>query len=159
MTTLYPAFPMKYVPGDEFLKFPCMYQPLYKGMRLKVVINKDNVVVFDIDGYELHHFPKIIHDELLQIYYGKEITFDTVLTSQDKLILTDVINNESFQNRILRREKGKYIKLAYTGSIIHPDDVQEKLELCKKDGYEGILMYNGEARYQPYYSRNFYFLT
>lgn len=172
-----PMLAKPYKDHADKIKLPCYAQPKLDGMRCIAVIKNGKVSLWTRTRKAITSVPHIVKG-LEERFVGKTITLDGELYNHDfhndfnaimKLArpskpvpgheklqyhVYDIINNDTQDNRALQLTAlplgGPMSPLVYvpTHLMNSEDELTAFFEICRKEGYEGIIVRNREAKYE-----------
>ncbi len=175
--------PMLAIPFDEKqIKYPCLCQPKYDGVRCTVSVGSDNdVKIISRQGkpYNIPHLKEWAewHREALpldgELYNHSELTFQEIIsavkkhsdiTSKIRYVVYDkpvdgVVNSERWGELLTMDQYGVFkespVYLTPYRMCNNIDEVREYHRECVQDGYEGVIIRNLDGLYEfGFRSRN-----
>lgn len=159
--------------NEKKIKFPCLCQPKYDGVRCTISEDADGVHIISRKGkpYKIPHLEKwaIENSHLLpldgELYNHKELTFQEIVsavkkvsetTSKIKYVVYDrpvdgVSNRDRWHKIVQDFEKVPSGAPAYRSDwvyCINIEEIQRYHERCVINGYEGVIIRNLDGFYE-----------
>lgn len=156
------------------IKFPCICQPKYDGVRCLVFEDDNNEICILSRKGKSYNIPHLIewckrHRDMLpldgELYNHKEITFQDITSAVKKVSeLTNKINYVVYDKpvddlsnddrlNIIREDISSLpdtdpVKLSPCKLCYNFDDIKKYHDECVEDGYEGVIVRNMGGKYE-----------
>lgn len=159
--------------SEKRIKFPCLCQPKYDGVRCTISEDEDGINIISRKGkpYTIPHLAKWAseHRDLLpldgELYNHGDLTFQEIISAVKKVsAITDqiryvvydrpvlgVTNRERWHKIVQDFEKVGYKDVAYSSEWVYCDNMQQIKayhKKCVERGYEGVIIRNLDGMYE-----------
>lgn len=164
------------------IKFPCFAQPKLDGHRCIAVLKDKQCQLWTRTRKLITSMPHIEQD-IVECFGDMDITLDGELYTHNhdfeyisslvrqeepdpnhtivEYHIYDIVNQDNFENRLNTLQQletecltSKYLHIVDTKKLTHEDDVDDYLEICLEQGYEGIMLRNLNGAYENKRSSN-----
>lgn len=159
--------------SEKRIKFPCLCQPKYDGVRCTISEDSDGVHIISRKGkpYNIPHLEKWAHEhrDMLpldgELYNHKELTFQEIIsavkrvsniTPKIRYVVYDrpidgVPNNERWDKLVTDFKGFGKASPAYRSEYVYCDNMDQIWDYHKKcvsEGYEGVIIRNLDGMYE-----------
>lgn len=159
--------------NEKKIKFPCLCQPKYDGVRCTISQDEDGIHIISRKGkpYNIPHLEKWANENkhLLpldgELYNYKELSFQEIISAVKRLSditpkiryvvydrpIEGISNKERWSKLIQDFEKVDKDSPAYRSDWVYCDNMEQVWkyhEKCVVNGYEGVIVRNLDGKYE-----------